>query len=85
MHISKLFRTGILVVLLFQGIYSSAQEIVELKQPKSGKVVIKLMFRNGSISDPAGKEGLTYLTSNLMVNGGTESHSAAEIQKLIYP
>ena len=41
---------------------SSAQDMVELKLPKSNKVVIQLMFRNGSICDPAGKEGLTSFT-----------------------
>ena len=28
-----------------------AQELVELKMPRSNKVVIKLMFRNGSIAN----------------------------------
>ena len=37
-----------------------AQEVVELKMAQSNKIVVKFMFRNGSICDPAGKEGLTY-------------------------
>ena len=87
MNTSKIVRYSIftLFLLLLQGINSRAQELVELRQPKSGKVVIKLMFRNGSIADPAGKEGITYLTANLMVDGGTEKHTATEIQKIIYP
>ena len=86
MNTFKIVRNSIFTLFfLLQGFNGIAQELVELKQPKSGKVVIKLMFRNGSISDPAGKEGITYLTANLMVNGGTEKHSATEIQKMIYP
>jgi len=75
-----------LVVFLLAGsIATHAQELVELKQPQSNKVVIKLMFRNGSVSDPAGKEGLTYATVNTVVEGGTKDKTAKEIQELIYP
>ena len=64
---------------------SFAQEITELKLPNSNKVVVKLMFRNGSICDPAGKEGLTNLTSNLVTQGGTGELSFSDIQDKIYP
>ena len=53
-----------LILFLIMISFSFAQEVVELKLPKSNKVVIKLMFRNGSICDPAGKEGLTNLLQN---------------------
>lgn len=59
--------------------------IVELKLPKSNKIVVKLMFQNGSIADPAGKEGLTDFTAELMVGGGTQDMSYSEIQNKIYP
>jgi zinc protease len=62
-----------------------AQEIVELKLPNSNKVVIKLMFRNGSISDPPGKQGLTYTTVNTITQGGTSQMTYSEIQDFIYP
>lgn len=62
-----------------------AQEVVELKQPKSNKIVIKLMFRNGSIADPDGKEGLTALTASLVSNGGTSTMTKSEIDNKIYP
>jgi zinc protease len=64
---------------------SFAQEIVELNLPNSNKVVIKLMFNNGSISDPAGKEGLTNLTADLITQGGTGELSFSEIQDKMYP
>ena len=62
-----------------------AQQVVELKQAESNKVVIKFMFRNGSISDPAGKDGLTYTTALTVVRGGTKDKTSKEIQEFIYP
>ena len=62
-----------------------AQEIVELNLPNSNKVVVKLRFQNGSISDPVGKEGLTNFTADLITQGGTEKMSYSEIQDLLYP
>lgn len=61
------------------------QQVVELKQPNSNKVIIKLMFRNGSIADPKGKEGLTYAVANLITQGGTKEMTYSEIQNTIYP
>ena len=58
---------------------------VELKIPNSGKVVIKFMFKNGSVSDPAGKEGLTDITADMIVESGTKNMTSTEIRKLIYP
>lgn len=62
-----------------------AQQVVELPMPNSNKVVIKLQFRNGSICDPAGKEGLTEATANLITQGGTNDMTFSEIQDKIYP
>lgn len=63
----------------------SAQEVVELKQPNSNKVVIKLMFRNGSISDPQGKEGLTDFTTSMMADGSTKTMTKSQIDDALYP
>jgi zinc protease len=76
----KLF---ILTILIGATVF--AQDVVELKQPNSNKVVIKLMFRNGSISDPKGKEGLTHATANLITQGGTKEMTFSEIKDKIYP
>lgn len=62
-----------------------AQEYIMLEKPVSNKIVTKLMFRNGSIADPPGKEGLTYLTATLMVEGGTEQYSKTAIDEMVYP
>jgi zinc protease len=73
----------ILMVLFFSNAFS--QEVVELKMPKSDKVVVKLMFRNGSICDPAGKEGLTRLTVSTITSGGTKDLTYSQVQEKIYP
>ena len=73
----------IIISLFFVNAFS--QDVVELKLPKSDKVVVKLMFKNGSVSDPAGKEGLTRLTAGLLTSGGTKDMTYSEVQARIYP
>lgn len=64
---------------------AAGQELVTLKKDASNKIVLKFMFRNGSISDPDGKKGLTALTANLVTEGGTATLTKAEIDDKIYP
>lgn len=72
------------IALFLSGVVSFAQEVVELKN-SGNLIVIKLMFRNGSISDPQGKEGLTQLTADLITDGGTKDLSSTQIKDKIYP
>ena len=72
-----------LPILMIQ--HSFATEVVELKLPDLNKIIIKLMFRNGSITDPADKKGLTYLTANTMVEGGTQDMTSTQIKDFLYP
>ena len=74
----------LLITLILSG-FLMGQEVVELKQSNSAKIVVKLMFKNGSISDPEGKEGLTYTTDQLITQGGTGDLSYSDIQDKIYP
>ncbi|CAN5821556.1 hypothetical protein BH24BAC1_BH24BAC1_00880 [soil metagenome] len=60
-------------------------EVVELPLPASDKIVVKLMFRNGSVADPVGKVGLTYTTAELMTEGGTRDLTKVQIAEKIYP
>lgn len=62
-----------------------AQDFVELKQSNSNKIVVKFVFKNGSVTDPQGKEGLTFLTASLVQQGGTGDLSFSQIQEKIYP
>ncbi len=77
----------IFIIILMTAIFSNvfAQEIVELKMPNSDKVVVKLMFRNGSVCDPAGKEGLTRLTVSAITSGGAGELTYSQVQEKIYP
>jgi zinc protease len=70
---------------MFLTVSAFAQEVIELSMPKSNKIVIKLMFRNGSICDPVGKEGLTELTTSLITEGGTKELTNSQITDKIYP
>lgn len=80
-------NTTVLAMIILSVLYTAAMahEVVELKMPRSNKVVIKLMFGNGSICDPPGKEGLTALTSTLIMEGGTRDLTNAQITDKIYP
>jgi zinc protease len=64
---------------------AKAIDFVELPIAGSNIVVIKMMFRNGSISDPKGKEGLTWLTVNTIMDGGTQKMSSSEVKDFSYP
>ncbi|RZJ29261.1 MAG: insulinase family protein [Flavobacterium sp.] len=81
----KITKTSILFILLAIFSVANAQEVIELKQPQSNKIIIKLMFRNGSVSDPVGKEGLTNLTASLMDDGSTKTMTKQQITDMLYP
>src|ERR1043165_2831589 len=88
MTMKKIFSRTISVLCtlyLILSIPAKAMEVVELKMPKSNKVVIELMFRNGSVSDPAGKEGLAELTASVIAEGGTATMTHKQITDRIYP
>ena len=71
------------IILVFLGV--KAQDIVQLKIPNSGKVTLRYVFRNGSICDPNGKEGLTSLTTDMLTESGTKKMTSTQIRKMIYP
>ena len=83
MKMMKLFVVFSVIFLNLSAL--NAQNITELKMPNSNKIVVKIMFRNGSISDPAGKEGLTQMTISLMTGGGAGDLSYGNIQDKLYP
>ncbi len=71
--------------LLFFAAAGMAQELVTLPVTDSPHVDIRLQFRTGSVDDPKGQEGLTYLTAQMIADGGTASMSKTEIDELLYP
>jgi zinc protease len=60
-------------------------QIVRLPPSPGPGVVVKLMFRSGSVDDPPGREGLTALCARLMAEGGTARLSAVELLQRLYP
>jgi zinc protease len=48
-------------------------------------IEIKVLLKVGSANDPAGKEGLAYLTLNLLANGGSRTKTYEEITRAFYP
>ena len=61
-----------------------AQDVIELPS-SSTKVIVKIAFKNGSICDPVGKEGLTNLTASLIAETGSDQYTKSEINDLLYP
>ncbi len=81
----------LIILSVIIGLFACAEKspvvknTIELPLSNSNKIVVKLMFHNGSIADPAGKEGLTYMTANLVAQGGTQDRSYNDIQDALYP
>ncbi|MEO5767881.1 MAG: pitrilysin family protein [Polyangia bacterium] len=58
---------------------------VFIPSPNNPLVAIRLFFQIGSVDDPAGKEGLAALTSDVMGQGGTKQRTYAEVLDALYP
>jgi zinc protease len=58
---------------------------VFVPSPMSPLVALRVFFHVGSADDPAGKEGLAALTSDVMGQGGTKKRSYAEVLDALYP
>ena len=60
-------------------------KVVLLPVPNKPIVSVRLVFRTGSVDDPSGKEGLTALTTRVLLEGGTKSLDSAQLQEALYP
>jgi zinc protease len=80
-------RSIILTAIILFGLITkmNAQEVIELNQPQSNKVIIKLMFKVGSALDDKGFEGVTYTTAQCIEGGGTKDLTSTQIKDKIYP
>lgn len=58
---------------------------VLLPSANSPLVAVRLVFRTGSMDDPAGKEGLAALTATMMAEGATQSKTYPQIIDALYP
>ncbi|HXU04500.1 MAG TPA: pitrilysin family protein, partial [Polyangia bacterium] len=48
-------------------------------------VALRVFFQVGSVDDPAGKEGLALLTSQMLGKGGSKARTYAEVLDALYP
>lgn len=60
-------------------------KIVRAPAAEAGQLAVRVLFYAGSIDDPKGKEGLTALTAKLVVEGGTQKRTYAELLRALYP
>lgn len=75
----------ILLFALLLGVKTWGADFVELRLADSNKIIFKFMFRNGSIVDPAGQAGLTFLTTSLVGDGGTVLMTSTQLKDFLYP
>ncbi len=61
------------------------EDTVLLRVPDDPTVTFKVWFSVGSQDDPAGKEGLAYLTGQMLSDGATTKNSYEEILRKLYP
>lgn len=58
---------------------------VFIPSPTSPLVALRVFFHVGSADDPAGKEGLAALTSDVVGQGGTRQRTYAQVLDALYP
>jgi len=58
---------------------------VLLPSAASPLVAVRVVFRTGSIDDPAGKEGLAAVTATIMAEGATRTRTYPEVIDALYP
>lgn len=58
---------------------------IELPVPADPSVTYAAWFKVGSQDDPVGREGLAWLTGELLAGGGTTSHPWQQIVELLFP
>ena len=59
--------------------------LIEMRNDASPLVTFRIVFEGGSADDPAGREGLGYLTARWMAEGGTESLTYEELTRRLFP
>jgi zinc protease len=65
----------------------AAPEIRTTLLPSKGSPIVyfRIVFRIGSVHDPAGREGLAALTARILAEGGTRSLTYAQVLETLYP
>ncbi|HSS38830.1 MAG TPA: insulinase family protein, partial [Polyangia bacterium] len=58
---------------------------VFIPSPTTPLCAIRLVFQIGSVDDPAGKEGLSALTAQMIGRGGSQARTYGELLDALYP
>lgn len=82
---SLILIISVSVFVIFAGTHPKGKKMVELKVANDPTVSIKVWFKVGSQDDPKGKEGLSYITAQMLNEGGTVSKSYDKILEELYP
>ncbi|MGD8322145.1 MAG: insulinase family protein, partial [Gemmatimonadota bacterium] len=64
---------------------ASPEGTLTLAEPGSPFVSFNIWVKAGSQNDPAGKEGLAFLTAEMLSDGGTRQDSYQAIIEKLYP
>ena len=64
---------------------SAGPELVLMPVPSEPVIALSISFRAGSQNDPPGKEGLAFLTGELIADGATREDSLDRILEKLYP
>lgn len=60
-------------------------KVLSIPSETAKSIDVRILVNAGSVDDPKGKEGLTYLTAKMMTEGGTKKRSYSEMLGLLYP
>jgi zinc protease len=81
------FCAAILLVpaLMIGGQPVDTRSFVQLSVKNDPTITFRLWFKVGSQNDPAGKEGLAYITGEMLADASTKHNTYAEIIDRLYP
>ncbi len=73
------------IIIVTAGFASEKIKNITLKIDKEPIISFRFVFHTGSMKDAEGKNGLAYLTANLLANGSTQKNKYEDILKKLYP
>lgn len=76
---------SLLVFIMFFTLLAENIPVVTYKVESDPTISFRILFKVGSAHDPAGKEGLAYLTAQMLSQGSTKKHSYADLIEEFYP
>lgn len=84
----KYFHILVLVIMTVHSLNGAgidAQRVVQLPVKNDPTISFRIVFNAGSQYDPKGKEGLAYLTAQMIGDGATKNNSYKTILKKLFP